>query len=374
MTQVAGNRALLQAFLADAQRYLEEFLEALAPSAQAPADAALEALRGIRIGAEFLEIAALAELCRQQESRLAKAGGMPSDEARENLLGAGREIGRHLAALDAAAQGDVRAEIGDGDLPFQAGDEVVAAAPEPPQGQDVLPSDRPVPNPPSPELSGTAGAPVAEMFQEWMREWRAFREQIERLYLGVAYQPSDAEKEMAAQDAASVQTESLPEPAALDAGERAAAVAPPPPQPPPPAEFPRAETMAVLKLSIGPALFGLPAANVLGFVEPTRDVRALSGKNALAAVNGTAVPVLDVRSRWKLGERPADARLVLIESGRHRVGLWADRVHGTESLRIQRLLPATLYPAEFHGAAVNAQGEVVLLLRPEAIAAPEHEA
>ena len=374
MTQVAGNRALLQAFLADAQRYLEEFLEALAPSAQAPADAALEALRGIRIGAEFLEIAALAELCRQQESRLAKTGGIPSDEARENLLGAGREIGRHLAALDAAAQGDVRAEIGDGELPFQAGDDVVAAAPEPPQGQGVLPSDRPMPNSSPPEPSGTAGAPLAEMFQEWMREWRAFREQIERLYLGVAYQPSDAEKEMAAQDAASVQAESLPEPAALDAGERAAAVAAAPPQPQLPAEFPGAEMMAVLKLSIGSALFGLPAANVLGFVEPTRDVRTLSGKNALAAVNGAAVPVLDVRGRWKLGERPADARLVLIESGRYRFGLWADRVHGTESLRIQRLLPATLYPAEFHGAAVNAQGEVVLLLRPEAIAAPEHEA
>ncbi len=381
MTQLAGNRALLQAFLADAQRYLEEFLEALAPSAQAPVDAALEALRGIRIGAEFLEIAPLAELCRQQEIRLAKTAGAPSDETRENLLGAGREIGRHLAVLGvaatAAAQADVRAEICDGGLPVDTGDDVAKAAPEPPRSQDALPPDQPMPSPTPPEPPGVTGAPVAEMFQEWMLEWRAFREQIERLYLGVVPElpvnPPDLQMEAAVQYAAPLQTESLPEPAALDAGGHTAAT-PPRLRPPLPAEFPEAETMAVLKLAIGPALFGLPAANVLGFVEPTRDVRALSGEKALAAVNGAAVPVLDVRGRWKLGERPVDARIVLVESGRHRIGLWADRVHGTESLRIQPLLPAALYPAELGGAAVSAQGEVVLLLRPEVIVTPENAA
>ena len=137
---------------------------------------------------------------------------------------------------------------------------------------------------------------------------------------------------------------------------------------------PAAQTMAVLKLSIGPALFGLPAANVLGFVEPTRDVRRLSADDALAAVHGLALPVTDVRGRWGLGERPADARIVLVECGQGRIGLWADRVCGTESLSIQPLLPADFHPAELGGAAVSAQGEVVLMLRPEALAAPGNEA
>ena len=65
MTQFNGNRALLQAFLADAERYLDEFIGALAPSAELRAemsiDTALEALRGIRIGAEFLQIGQLAD-------------------------------------------------------------------------------------------------------------------------------------------------------------------------------------------------------------------------------------------------------------------------------------------------------------------------
>ena len=381
MTQLVGNRALLQAFLADAQRYLEEFLAALAPAGQTSADAALEALRGIRIGAEFLEIVPLAELCRQQESRLARIVGAPSEEAREDLLEAGREIGRYLAALGAAAnpaaQVDVCAATGHGGDLADLGGEAIEAGPESLRGQDAFPPDQLISGPPQPEPPAAAGAPVAEMFKEWMREWRAFREQIERLYLGSAGRPSgkplDTENETAAQDAAPVQAENLTEPAAFDAGESTAAAAPPRPQAPSP-EFPEAETTAVLKLSIGPALFGLPAADVLGFAEPTRDVKALSVENALAAVNGAAVPVLDVRGRWQLGERPADARIVLVESGRQRIGLWVDRVHGTESLRIQPLFPAALFPAELGGAALSAQGEVVLVLRPDAVAAPGNEA
>lgn len=424
MTQLSGNRALLQAFLADAQRYLEEFRLALTSSAMAPADAALEAVRGIRIGAEFLEIAPLAGLCRQQEGCLAKGDGALPEDARESLLRAAEEIDRQLAALDenvtpsfgpasvAVAQAEVRDASGDGNFPA-AWDE--AAAPESPPAQDIEPPHQPMTDSASREPPAAA-VPVAEMFQEWMREWRAFREQIERIYLAAPIEPSSLSdlsdrgapsEEMSADrpifearsgpmqresgsieialsagavdqaqarqaagviEAAAAQAERGPEPGRADVG--ASAVGPTPQ----PHAVPAAETMAVLKLSIGPALFGLPAANVLGFVEPTRDVRRLSGADALAAVNGVALPVLDVRGRWGLGERPAEARIVLVESGRERIGLWADRVHGTESLCIQPLLPAAFHPAELGGAAVSAQGEVVLMLRPEAIAALGEEA
>ncbi len=359
MTRLSGNRSLLQAFLADAQRYLEEYRQALASPAAASADAALEAVRGIRIGAEFLEILPLAGLCRQQESRLARAGGALPEAVLESLSLAAGEIDLHLAALDApevgAAAPAAAAQVGVGGT---SGESVAPAAAENEAQAPEPPPEQPMPDF-APREPSAAAAPAAEMFQEWMREWRAFREQIERIYLAAGPAPPAAPSELRIAEA--LPAERAPEPAAPVAG-------------PAPQAAPAAQTMAVLKLGIGPALVGLPAANVLGFVEPTRDVRRLSADGALAAVNGSALAVLDVRGRWGLGERPADARIVLVESGRGRIGLWADRVYGTESLSIQPLLPAALHPAELGGAAVSAQGEVVLMLRPEAIAAPENVA
>lgn len=404
MTQLNGSRALLQAFLADAERYLEEFMGALAPPAgagsQATPDAALEALRGIRIGAEFLAIAPLAELCRQQEQALAAAlPGRLHEGVRDALELAGKKIGTQLAALagrrdslaavvgeEAPAPERVELDLVSRTIVAELGPGPVAEPMEAVgQGEATRGADVPVPD----RMSGTPTAaqdpqgegrrtfgqevptdgpaqamPVADMFQEWLREWRAFRAQIEHLYLGAhpsgPAQSTDVRDVMQAGDGESPEANSgMPGGADVEAS-------------PVPrmqgAELPEAEPVAVLKLSIGNTLFALPAANVLGFVEPTRDVASLSTCKALAAVNGSAVPVLDVRERWDLGERPADARIVLVESDQVRIGLWADRVHGTESLRIQPLLPATFYPSELRGAALGAQGELLLLLRPESLA------
>ena len=437
MTQFNGNRALLQAFLADAERYLDEFIGALAPSAELPAemsmDTALEALRGIRIGAEFLQIGQLADFCRQQESYLVSAsGGVPQEDAQEVLMRAGRELGAQLQALGgtgsqpAAGRGDPRpfpvrpdaawredrAQLSPAPIPATSR-ETDAASPSmggegagPGLAEEETSADaylfgkveiRDVGRAParaasaesdiSPAaLAGEApvpgdedrqSAPVTAMFQEWMREWRAFREQIERLYLGPppgvsaaapavdnVMPPEGAEAAQAeigaglgpAEEFSDVEDEVTP-----------ASLASPSRRAPRPAD---SEPVAVLKLGVGNTLYALPASRVLGFVEPQRDVTQLAAHTDLAAVNDATVPVMDLRRHWDLGARPADARIVLVESDHGRVGLWADRVHGTESVRIQPLVPRACYPAALDGAALSAQGEVVLLLRPESIAGP----
>ena len=437
MTQFNGNRALLQAFLADAERYLDEFIGALAPSAELRAemsmDTALEALRGIRIGAEFLQIGQLADFCRQQESYLVSAsGGVPQEDAQDVLMRAGREIGAQLQALGgtgsqpAAGRGDpgpppIRPDAawrddtpqrspapipatsretdtaspsmgGEGAGPGLAEEETTAdaylsgkveirdAGRAPARAasakSDISPAalagEAPVPGD-----EDKQSAPVTAMFQEWMREWRAFREQIERLYLGpppgVSAAAPAVDNVMPQEGAEAAQagigaTLGPPEESSdVEKEVTPASLASPLRRAPRPAD---SEPVAVLKLGVGNTLYALPASRVLGFVEPQRDVTQLAAHTGLAAVNDAAVPVLDLRRHWDLGARPADARIVLVESDHGRVGLWADRVHGTESVRIQPLVPRACYPAALEGAALSAQGEVVLLLRPESIAGP----
>ena len=433
MTEFNGNRALLQAFLADAERYLAEFIGAFAPPAEARAemfmDTALEALRGIRIGAEFLQLGQLADLCRQQESYLMSAsGGVLQEDAQEALMRAGREIGAQLRALGGvgsqpvAGGGDPRPPPARPDVAWQddtprpspaAAGEMDAVAPsmagagagagveeEDATADAYLPGKvaiRDAGRVPTraasaesdvspaalareaavPGDEATQSAPVTAMFQEWMHEWRAFREQIERLYLGpppgVAVAASAADNLVPQEDAeaapARIGATRGPAEESSDVEKDAAPanLSSPLRHAPRPAD---SEPVAVLKLHVGNTLYALPASRVLGFVEPQRDLTQLAANTGLAAVNDAAVPVLDLRQHWDLGARPADARIVLVESDHGRVGLWADRVHGTESLRIQPLVPRACYPSALEGAALSAQGEVVLLLRPEGIANP----
>ena len=442
MTRFNGNRALLQAFLADAERYLAEFIGAFAPPAEARAeisadtawaDSALEALRGIRIGAEFLQLGHLAYLCRQQEGHLMSAsGGVLQEDAQEVLMRAGREIGAQLRALagvgsqPAAGGGDpgppharpaatwedempqpspapIPATSGETDavVPSMAGAGASAGLEEEEATADASPFDKgairdagSVParaasveseispaalagEAPVPGDDATQSAPVTTMFQEWMREWRAFREQIERLYVGpppgVTVAASAVDNVVPPQGAEAAPTGMgvtlgpAEESSDVNKDAAPAGVASPSRRA---ARSADAELVAVLKLGVGNNLYALPASRVLGFVEPQRDVTQLAAHTGLAAVNDATVPVLDLRQHWDLGARPADARIVLVESDHGRLGLWADRVHGTESLRIQPLVPRACYPAALDGAALSAQGEVVLLLRPEGIANP----
>lgn len=412
MANFSGNRALLQAFLADAERYLGEFMAALAdPVEDAAVGTALEALRGIRIGAEFLKISPLAELCRQLENSLAHGlrGGLP-DDARESLVGAGKAIHGYLSTLGGgdgyalAPAGNPQAlrrreapayEAAELPAPTSPAAEFSAAAPvagttasggEAPAGE-TAPAEwsdaaaRSDIDAEAGRAARVAEPAVGEMFEAWMQEWRAFRRQVECLCLSppqtVPGQPSagviPAPGNAAVQpQAPEVSAPAVQAPVALaDAAPRHE-----PPAPPPSGQVAAADSslVAVLKLSIGDRLFALPAASVLGFVEPGRAAWQLSENRALAGVNGTTVPIADLGQRWNLGTRCGDARIILVDGGGARAGLWADGVHGTETLRIQALEPAACYPAAFGGAALGAQGEVVLLLLPQAVVRYAEEA
>ena len=86
----ASLRELRVAFGVDARSFLEQFDSALRGEAATPdprvGAAAGEALRGLRIGAEFLGLRSLAQLCREVERELLAPRGAPPDAAGANAM------------------------------------------------------------------------------------------------------------------------------------------------------------------------------------------------------------------------------------------------------------------------------------------------
>ena len=104
----ASLRELRVAFGVDARSFLEQFDSALRGEAQTPdprvGAAAGEALRGLRIGAEFLGLRSLSQLCREVERELLAPPGAPPESAQ-----AGAMRVRQLAQALHQALGDVLA-------------------------------------------------------------------------------------------------------------------------------------------------------------------------------------------------------------------------------------------------------------------------
>lgn len=313
----AGAETLLAAFHVDAHEFLEQFSLGLQPQSsrddtlQALGNAA-EALRGIRIGADFLRLDAVSGLCRRGEQDLLQqlplvGSGAPLQWG--TLQDVIRGLQQSIAALGVPAATESAPPEPQADLPLAA--DVAAAGAQPSE----------------PEAKGVEAAPH---------------------HCADSTAPPVGVQDTSGETTDEGDAGQAPAPSGMDAmapDEEWAVVSPPaPPDPSPAPVDPR--LLTVLTASVGPWTVAVPAESSILPLPPDTPVWLGPAGQQLVLSDDGAVPALDLLDCWIPPDgRPAAAgRAALLFRHADGAAHFALRVDamGTRQTRVFWRVPAAM--------------------------------